>query len=379
MTLAATLGCGSEVRVEQRPAPPVVPCDADPAPAPDIVALQNISSGVFIGDTLHLAARIDGADAYVVLGIADPYVWLANRPTDFTGPANLLPAGPGAHARLRTDGISTSVDLIDTSIPDKPILKHSNSFLAEVPPAWQSIFTVVGNELLFCAALTPNPPPELHHVPVDGSLPPSPVMGGGFNVCNGLSHDAGGATGTTWFTWGALSDLFIFDATPSSLTPVADYQYNPDGVHAYGPVLSAASDGERIVFDPGNENEFFLYSVGSKAVTITHTLFTIDGPKRLLGVVDHIIYLATPKGIKAYDATTIGPPTNWDTLPLLDYFAEIPFGPDEPKLLAANAQYLAVVDAADQLYLVPRLKSGPVKPVEVRRERPTDATCTPEG
>jgi len=383
-TIMLHLGCGNEIRIEHRPVPTQPspteppPCDPTSVPTSPIVSLEAVTSGVFIGDTLHLAARIDGVESYVVLGFAGDYAWIANQPAELVGPANLVPVSPDTHTRFQADGLSIKVDLIDTSSADKPILKQSFSYMAEVPTAWQSVFSVIDDHLLFCGALTPNPPPELHSLALDGSAPPFPVMGGGFNPCSGSSHDAGAALGKTWMTWGTSSDLFLYEATATTVKPMADYQYNPDGIHAYGPVVTAATDGERIVFDPGNENEFFLYSVGSNAVTITHTVFGLAGPKRLLGVADHIVYLTTPAGIRAYDASTIGPPTNWDSLKLLDYNVEIPFGPGLGRLIAANAKYLAVVDESNTLYVAPRDKSGAVKPLEVHRDAPSDPVC-PDG
>jgi hypothetical protein len=376
-TIVMNIGCGSEVRIEQRPAPSPTPtCDPAPPPAVTIVSVETVTSGVFIDDTLHIAARINGVDSYVVLGLANDYAWIADQPTELLGPANLVPVSPGVHARFIADGVSISVDIINTSAPAKPILKQTLSYMAEVQPTWQSVFSIVDDHLLFCGALSPNPPPELHSLALDGSTPPLLVTNGGFSPCSGLSHDAGVALGKTWTTWGTLSDLFIYEVSPTSFQKIADYQYNPDGIHAYGPVLSAATDGERMVFDPGNENEFFLYSVGSNAPIITHTVFGLPGPKRLLGVVDHIVYVVNASGIRAYDASVIGPPTDVDSLPLLDYNAEIPFGPELGRLIAANDKYLAVVDASNTLYLAHRDKSGPVKPLEVHREAPAAPTCT---
>jgi len=92
-------------------------------------------------------------------------------------------------------------------------------------------------------------------------------------------------------------------------------------------------------------------------------------------VVGHIVYLVNASGIGAYDAAAIGPPTDWDSLPLLDYDAEIAFGPELGRLIAANDEYLAVVDASNTFYLAHRDKSGPVKPLEVHREAPATPTC----
>jgi hypothetical protein len=390
IALATVTGCGTDVRdlrygeypgdppsdPPDDPVDPPAPCDVDPPPSGALVSLDSVTSGTFIGQTLHLAGRLDGTETYLVLGIQDGYAWVVDQRPDLLGPADLAPAGPGMHARFRSYGLSIDIDVIDTSTPEKPALKVTHSYGAEVPPAWQSVFSVVDDHLLFCGAMSPNPPPQLHSVPLDGTMPPFLIEGSGvYNVCSGLSHDAGTAKGRLWMAWGEKSDLFIYEASATSVQKIADYQYNPDGIHAYGAVLSASTDGERIVFDPANESEFFLYSVGSGEPIITHTVFGVQGPKRLLGVVDHIAYLATPEGVRAYDATKIGPSTDWYSLPFLDYHADIPFGPDLARLIAANDLYLAVVDNSDRFYLIPRGKSGPVEPLAVHVEPPASPPC----
>jgi hypothetical protein len=377
ITLLAPVGCGARVIFENNDAGHGGAGGAGgaggdcvllpPPPEFPLAKLDSLTSGVFIGGYLHLAGRLDGEERYVVLEIGQKFAWVVDTPTNLLGPANLAAASPGKHARLRVTNGVVAVDVIDTTSPGKPILKQTTELLAwaEVPPAWQTVFSVVDDHLLFCFQGSPNPEPTLHSYPLDGSQQPFSIATGLYGVCSGIHQDRGSAKGKTWMSWGLQSNLFIYDATATDAVKIAEYQYNPDGIHAYGAVLSAATDGERIVFDPASESEFFLYSIGSSADIITHTVFGVKGPKRLLGVVDHIAYLATPEGVRAYDVSVIGPPTDWDSHALLDYHADIPLGSDLAQLIAADDAYLAIVDGAGRLYLVPRATSGPVSPLQV--------------
>jgi hypothetical protein len=159
----------------------------------------------------------------------------------------------------------------------------------------------------------------------------------------------------------------IFDVTSAAATSIADYFYNPNGVHAYGPVLSASTDGSRIAFDVGHDSRFFLYRVGSGDMTITHVYLEVAGPKRLLGVVDHVAYLATPSGVRAYDVTDVPGQSGPDDarMPLLDFHADIDLGDGLATLIASDSRRLAMIDAEGRLYVVPLDRSGAVAPLRI--------------
>ena len=63
-----------------------------------------------------------------------------------------------------------------------------------------------------------------------------------------------------------------------------------------------------------------------------------------------------------------------DAPKLLDFHADVDFGEGLATLIAADAERLAVTDAAGRLYLVPLGSSGPVAPIVVRAG-PAPAGC----
>lgn len=345
----------------------------DPANAPGLTKalLGAPSSGVFMGDYLHLSTPLDGApEGYVVLQLAAGAGFVVATPQDLAGPANLAPAGQGRHARLRASDTSTNVDVVDTSNPAKPILIDSLSIPDLVPSAWQTVFSVIdGDQLLACFRPSPDEDAVLSKVALSPTAQPIPIPpSSSYQPCGGfVALDHGTARGATWLSWGAEADLRIFDVTSSAVTSVAEYLYNPNGVHAYGPVLSASTDGSRVAFDIGHDSRFFLYPLGSGDGTVTHVYLGIKGPKRLLGVVNQIAYLATTSGVRAYDLTDVPGPSAGDDakMPLLDFHADIDFGEGLATLIASDGQRLAVIDSEGRFYVVPLDRSGAVSPLEV--------------
>jgi len=290
------------------------------------------------------------------------------------GPANLAPAGGGSHARIRISDGATWLDVIDTSAPANPVLQKSVPVDGSVPPAWQGTFTTVGDRLLTCLALEPETDAVLVAVPLTGEAPPEKLADGGNEPCTGWFGEeaTGTALGSTWLSWKDGGYLAIFDASSKPVAQLADYNYSPDGIHAYGSVVSAATDGRRIVFDIGNDSRFFLYAMESGDATITHTWFGLDGPKKLLGVVEASAYVATASGVHVFDVSTIPetvPVDDWPT-PLLDDHADIALGEGLATLVAADSQRLLLTDATGRAYLVPVHPSGPVAPMKFYRGPP---------
>ncbi|MFT3772898.1 MAG: hypothetical protein QM820_46525 [Minicystis sp.] len=337
------------------------------------------TSGTFVNGYLHVAARIDGAaERYHVLQLAGGEAYVVDTVEALAGPAKLARVwDPALYARLRADGASTSVDVVDATDPAHPVLQESRTVPGIVPEAWRGEVAVIAGHALYCAAPSAGEEAVLTSVDVLGDGAPAPIAPEPEfdQICGGLlAHVAGAAFGTTWVAWGAESDLAIFGVTTTTSTHVADYYYNPDGVHHYGNVLSAASDGSRIVFDPSNDAEFFLYEIGSGLPYTTHAYFGGKGPKRLLAVAGQIAYLASAKGVHAYDVADIDNPK------LIDFHADADFGEGLATLVAADETQLAVTDAAGRLYVIPLGGSGTIAPITVHPgPPPASGGCAGKG
>lgn len=346
-------------------------CKGD-LPAP--IQLDHATSGTFVGGYLHISAQLAGGpEIYHVLQIAGGEGWLVNSVPGLAGSARIVRVwDPSSYARLRVEGESAFIDLIDAKEPAWPTIPKSRAVPGVVPAAWSRAMSVVSAHALVCASPAPGEDAVLTSISIfaDDEEPKAVTPTPSFDQpCSGNYHDTGAAHGTTWMVWGTESDLTIYGVSPATSTHVADYYYNPDGIHQYGNVLSAATDGSRIVFDPANDSEVFLYAVGSGLPYTTHAYFGLEGPKRVLAVVDQIAYLATQKGVRAYDVSDVDAPA------LLDYHADADFGEGLATLIAADGERLVVTDAAGRIYLIPLGSSGAAAPLVVR-DGPAPDGCT---
>jgi hypothetical protein len=336
-------------------------------PPPTEVRVHNPGSGVFIGDHLHLEAEIDGATRYVVLAVESSEVaWLVAAPEEMRGPANLAPIAAGLHARVRaTAPTGIVVDVVDTSRPAAPAILAGTQLAGDLDPAVAPVSSSAYERLFFCAWLEGEAARQLVAVDLtDPAQPGAPELLG-TTMCDQYPDGGSAAEGVVWMVWGKDANLDIYAVDPGGATHIADYWYVPDGVHDYGPVLGASSDGARAVLDPENDSEFFLFEVPEPTPSgaVAHAYLGIGGPKRLLGVRDAVAYLATSDGIRAYDVADIGAPA------LLDYDAKIAFGDGLARLVAASGSWLAVVDTEGTIYLAPRDASGAVAPLRVLEGR----------
>jgi hypothetical protein len=198
-------------------------------------------------------------------------------------------------------------------------------------------------------------------------------------VCNFYALDGMAvkmaACGASWVTWNVPTGDFAASADeyavgPGGVTHSLAFGYNQDGVHQYGDVVGAATDGVRAVFAPANDRYYLLADqLGSEYAGAAWATFAVPGPRRLLGVVRSAVYLATPDGIHAYDVTNIQSPV------LLPYHASIAFGGDLPRLVASSERWLLVATAAGASYLVPLDVPGTVAPLEVYASAEAAAAC----
>lgn len=394
LTLAALTGCGGEVLVPNAGSAAGAgtggaagssvssggaggsggDCVPDPAAGLPEIVLSNPTSGAFIGGTLHLTVSLGDQPAhYMVLKIEGGKGYVVNQASELDGPANLAWVDAQTRARVRSASGALTADVIDVSNPTKPFKTSSLPLDGTVPAGFWKVFSVVDNHLFTCLTTPPATDAVLVSVPLDGSGPAVPVQQetSWEHVCSGFAsaHDSGVARGPVWLTWGYDSDLKIFDVTSKGAKKEGEYNYNPDGVHHYGSVLSAATDGERIVFDPANDSEVFLYTPGSSVDYVTHAYFGLPGPKQLLGVVGKVAYWATAKGVRAYDVENIDAPK------LLDFHADADFGEGLAALIADDAEQLAVADAEGRLFVIPLGSSGKVEPLQTYLGEPGEGSA----
>ena len=379
LAAATQLACSGDVTVvleTSGQAPPVddVCVDGQPpaAPAPTPVEVHDPASGIFLGDTLHLEATVDGERRYVVLAIeSSGTAYAVATREDLLGPAGWAPIAEGTHARVRSGSAGNlHVDVIDTRSPATPELVASKTIVADVDTSLPLVFSADQERLFFCARPAAEEKRQLVAVDIGNLTQPGEPQWLDTTMCGRYPDGGFAAHGAIWMVWGKEYDLDVYTVDPQGSTHIADYYYAPNGIHQYGPVLDASSDGSRAAFDPGNDSEFFLVNVPeyTPSGAIAHAYFGIAGPKRLLGVADQIVYLATPDGVRAYDIADIDHPE------LLPYEASIALGDGLARLIATSERWLAVVDGGGALYLVPRDVSGPVEPLKVYepRESPVD-------
>lgn len=355
-------------------------CAPEPWAGLPTIALHDPTSGVFVGGRLHLTVSVDDQPAhYLVLKIAGGAGYVVNQPSGMDGPANLAVVDATTSARVNGASGVAAAELIDVTDPDKPFKKSSLPLDGTVPAGFWKVFSVVDDHLFTCLTSPADTPAVLIDVPLDGVTPPAPAAqdyGWADQVCSGFGgfgapEESGVARGSVWLNWAEDGYLNIFEVTPKGAHHQGYYNYNINGVHHYGDVLSAATDGERIVFDPANDSEVFLYTPGSSVDQITHAYFGVAGPKQLLGVVNEISYWATAKGVRAYDITDLDAPK------LLDFHADADFGEGLAVLIADSADRLAVADAEGRLFVIPLGQSGPVEPLKTYLGAPSPASAGP--
>jgi hypothetical protein len=243
-----------------------------------------------------------------------------------------------------------------------------------IDDAYAGAYSSAGNTLLFCMRAGDSEERQLHAL--DLSDPDAPLLHGvsGGNPCdNGFNRDAAATRGTLWMSWGEQADAEVFVVTDDGALKVGDYYYVPDGIHAYGNVLHAASDGELVVFDPSSEVEFFLFALppGGGASKFNHAYLGLGGPKQLLDVHAGRIYLATPDGVRAYALDALHMWSGeWAQVSLLDEASSIALGETLASTITKSDRLMIIADADGNVYAVPRALGGDVAPLAPYEREP---------
>lgn len=380
LATTAALGCSGEVLVVPGGGPDgeesegsEETCASGPAippPGSAPLAVTGVKSGVFIGDTLHVEAMVDGVPRYLVLAIdAQGVARAVAMPDALLGPANLAAVAPGVHARVRGGEAGvTYVDVVDTAVPESPTLIASaqQDLIIDGPP----VFTAAGGHVLFCARPLTGEPALLVDVDLSAPAEPAPALTMDSFFCYYSDDNSYSVAGSTVISWNHptgsyVQQTYLYTLAPASAKSVMDYGYNQTGVHMYGNVLTAATSEQRAVFDPENEHLFLVADPaggpagGSGNPPFTWATLNAGEERRLLGVADTTAYLVTAGGVRAYDLTVIEKPV------LLPYEAKIGPFTGVLRTLAVSPDYLAVADDEGTLFLLPQKSPATVGPLEV--------------
>jgi hypothetical protein len=340
-------------------------------------------SASFIDGVLHLEAEVDGQPQYLVASIHEGAGYVVETHPELLGSAHWAPVDSTHSARLRSDATGTWVDVISTNDGWNPGTFLQILVDGEVPERWQEVFTVVDYRVITCVRRAPGDNPVLATIDSSGAV--EAVLESSGSPCSETFPDgAGMAFDGTFVEWrtgqdgGLGGSLRIRDVQTAGAPSIADYNYSPDGIHAYGSVTSAASDGATIVFDIGNDSRFFAYELGSGATTVQHAWFGLQGPKKLLGVLGGNAYVATAEAVHVFAVSPIPPDAPWDDwpAPLLGRYASVAFGEGLATPIASDDAQLLVVDAEGRLYLVPARPSGEILPMRFYAGAPVEGCDT---
>ncbi len=358
------------------------PGDAVPKPgvsaeATRPVALTDVRAVTFVRDYLYVEAKADGVDTFLVLRVAGNVATVVEQRPDLRRDQPRTERVDAATlVRLRADDAGTSFELVDVRKPEHPVTTVERRIDGTIEPSWRQTFTVDERDLVACTRPAPNAPTRVTRVSLDATkvggsametfvwtsegASPSKPCGSDYYLEN--SGTRGGGTGLArgplWLAWGTDQDLDIWRVRDAA-EHLGDYYYNPSGVHAYGPVQYAFTDGARVAFDPRNDSEVFLWAIDGNREMITHAVLGLPGPKRLVAVAAARAYVATTSGLRRYDIENVDSP-RLEGEELRADFGEL------PRPLAESETQLALV-AGSRIYLAPLTLDAPGGSIEPLR------------
>ncbi|MBK8253759.1 MAG: hypothetical protein IPK82_13965 [Polyangiaceae bacterium] len=369
-------GCSGEVLVS----------DSDPSstsctPEPDQVSaeplvLTNMESATFIGDTLHLQARVDNAPTYAVVGRGDDGLWrlIFNEPT-LAETAHLARVANGIYARLIPKDDLIVLEVFNMENPEAP--KLASSFPMGVNVEGPLVLAASNNKAFFCVGAAPGWDAltlEMDLTDPTEPLDPTIAETGACFYYSEKSHILNNEVYASWNHPTGVEaqevDVYTFEGGVPKV--VMNHGYNQSGVHAYGNVLRAAISTDRAVFDTQNKNLFLVVNLHSDSqwsngVPFTWNTFDVGSKRSLLTVADTLAYVIADDTIRTYDLTELENPV------LLPEIITLPGAQGDLKTLAVSSTTIAVTDEANALYLIPRGASGVINPVSVY---PKDAAYT---
>jgi hypothetical protein len=375
-SLCALLGCGSSVTIQagdddDSVVPGPAPCRTPPGPqAHDFVVDDE---GSWVAGRLHLTGTLDGSQSYLVGELLPSGLWLRQGPSALEGPARWRSVDGTRYARVRSaaETAGLAVEVLDASSPDDPEVADAFAVAGDIRPGADEASSVLDGSLLFCHLPQDVPDPDLVAVDLATGTFGSAQLP---SACSS-AYDVIGAAGSMFFSWtagGGITSASIAAGDAATKKSLVSFGFATNGVHAYGPIVGAASDGERLVVSPKNDGWMLVFDdAGQDALSGPYVPFGPSGPKRLLAVAERSAYFAVPSGVVAYDLTELDAPT------LLEPQASATAGwePTSVRLVVVTPTDLLLQDADGRILRAPRDVDAPIEELAIYSGEPQVDPC----
>ena len=365
---ASSMACGSTVVIEGSPgeggASPDVPCVEPPTIAPAEVALRVDEAATLIDGRLHLTGSVDGDEGYFTPRLERGALWFDRAPLAIEGPAAWVRVNETwARVRGREQAGTLAGEWLDGDATTAVALE------GVVPPAYRGTYSAFDGGLVFCHQVAAEA--EMRLVAADASGALTTVAEAG---CGTFFH-ASAAAGPLFVSWtlGTGPDSGFTQVTNLAAggATVVSFGFAPNGVHQYGGINGAGTDGAVTVVSTDNDDHLLAFDAEGKTSNEgPYVFFSPAGPKRLLAVVDTWAYFATPDSAVAFDLGDIAAPV------LVADRADADWDPASLTYLDATDDALLVRDADGRLWSVPRRLDGAVTAVSAYAGEPIE---TPAG
>jgi hypothetical protein len=361
------LGCGSTVIVDPAARRADEATCIDEVPPEDRVALGPVASATLFGGMLHLEGVVDGRFTYAIVDVSRAPARLVEERPDLLGGARWTAVHGVWHARLRNDRL----DVIDASDPARVVLVSSTG-LGET--ARDGTLAAAGSGLFFCVASAESAGDALVRVDLADPAHPGAVERHPAHACDD-DDTVALAAASLWVRWGGTpgnASVTLFDLAAPGSIPIVSHAFATDGVHQYGALTAARTDGRVVATTMENPAYAFFYYGDRPDEEYVYSSFG-SGDKRLLEVVDGEALVLVPE--PGDERSVVG-----FTLSLeLDWYEAAPASATSVRLegaagalddfsaLAHDDAQLLVADLAS-VYLVPRGSSTPVERLVVLRQ-----------
>lgn len=350
------------------------PCSRPAAVRTDIL-LGPVHSAAFVGSYLHIAGEFDGRTRYGVFAVAGQDLELVSF-VDLDGPASWVAAGPDRHVRVRDSDGGLLVEVLDSSVPSEPWIADGMTLPGSFPPQMERAYGATGDRVFICAA------PEEE----DAYHPPGALRVLALEPLTLVSETESRTCGRPYgrierdlaLTWKDDGDGWVDRLDEGGSTSVEEYLYNPDGIHQYGSVRRAYTDGHKVVMDPESPREFFLFDADPESPSFMHALF--GGGRTLVEVQDERAYFIVDDGLRSFELDEIEFVFHeWVSPPRSPWHRAGEIDSEATRRLAATDGTLVLLEGTESLFVVPLTESGSMQPAQVVSVSRPEATCEVES
>lgn len=307
---------------------------------------------------LHIEAALGGERVYAVVEPASAdFATLHEILPELEGGASWTPQAEGYWARVR----GTKLDVMAASEHGGSLVGTTDLPAPQVSGSEGIAFD--GTYLYLCLEEEGTQPPLLHRFDVTSSVPAHPTEAGTGEVCD-LYSGRGLAEGDLWVDTGEV-DVRFFGLGAGVGN---GHGWNPDGVHSYGLMTGAATDGHVIAVTLENQAYAFLYYTDESEQYVVYSSFG-GGDKKLLGVVDGRAIVAVPSDASVeLEAFELVPAPAWGvTAPRGDLaitLSSVAGGASNLRMLTHDTERAVLTDGTSA-FLVPLHGTGTVAPLYV--------------